>query len=213
MELVEENAMMIEIDVSGLGEVDEGGLLPGSREQVKCFVKPQDVELLLDGGPDKQQTEIGELVRSDGISNVVGEHQALDLRVRELMTSRVEELCFSQDPEHVAHWYTEGGGTNMSQKIFHETSDLDVEGCLGQSVEAYDHVKLAEVLQEENGVLDSSVVESIVPAREKFQSQVPVKKRDKQKQWGTILVERQRRGQDKGVSIMQKVVELKKERS
>jgi hypothetical protein len=102
--------MMIEIDVSGLGEVDEGGLLPGSREQVKCFVKPQDVELLLDGGPDKQQTEIGELVRSDGISNVVGEHQALDLRVRELMTSRVEELCFSQDPEHVAHWYTEGGG-------------------------------------------------------------------------------------------------------
>jgi hypothetical protein len=101
----------------------------------------------------------------------------------------------------------------MSQKIFHETSDLDVEGCLGQSVEAYDHVKLAEVSEEENGVLDSSVVESIVPAREKFQSQVPVKKRDKQKQWGTILVERQRRGQDKGVSIMQKVVELKKERS
>jgi hypothetical protein len=72
----------------------------------------------------------------------------------------------------------------MSQKIFCETSDLDVEGCLGQSVEADDHVKLAEVLEEENGVLDSSVVESIVAAWEKLQSQVPVKKRDKQKQWG-----------------------------
>jgi hypothetical protein len=183
MELVEENAMKTDIDVSGLGEADGEGLLPSSREQVKCFVKPQDVKLLLDGGPDKQQIEIGEPVRSDGISNVVGEHPTLDLRVREVMTSRAEELCFSQDPEHVAHWYTEGGA-NMSQKIFCETSDLDVEGCLGQSVEADDHVKLAEVLEEENGVLDSSVVESIVAAWEKLQSQVPVKKRDKQKQWG-----------------------------
>jgi hypothetical protein len=117
MELVEENAMKTDIDVSGLGEADGEGLLPSSREQVKCFVKPQDVKLLLDGGPDKQQIEIGEPVRSDGISNVVGEHPTLDLRVREVMTSRAEELCFSQDPEHVAHWYTEGGGKYESENI------------------------------------------------------------------------------------------------
>jgi hypothetical protein len=40
---------------------------------------------------------------------------------------------------------------HMNQRIFCETS----KGCLGQNVEADHHVKLAEVLEEENGVLDS----------------------------------------------------------
>jgi hypothetical protein len=83
---------------------------------------------------------------------------------------------------------------HMNQRIFRETS----KGCLGQSVEADHHVKLAEVLEEENGVLDSSVVESIVIAREKFQSQVSVKKRDKQKQWGSFLLRGKEEGKTKG---------------
>jgi hypothetical protein len=80
--------------------------------------------------------------------------------------------------------------------IFDMESEMD---CLGQRAKDGESMKLADIMGADKEVLDKVVVDSIVAARMKEQNliQVDNKRKSKQDQWGPILVERQRRRQDK----------------
>jgi hypothetical protein len=107
---------------------------------------------------------------------------------------------YSQKPEHIDHWYTGSvsleEGVNLSVALGHET---EIENH--EQTDDDECVRLVEMMNKDTQVLGNDTVKIIVAVREKDHKveQVGRKKKQEEDQWGPLLVERQRRRNDRCV--------------
>jgi hypothetical protein len=100
-----------------------------------------------------------------------------------------------------------------ADKGCHDGVNLESETNLVCQTEEVMNANMANLIDDEKEVINKEIVDIIVAARETKLGKAENKRKPKEEQWGPMLVERQRRRQDKGVPIMQKAIELKKRKN
>jgi hypothetical protein len=92
----------------------------------------------------------------------------------------------------------------------HDGVNLESETNLVMQTEEVMNANMANLIDDEKEVINKEMVDIIVAVRETKLGKAENKRKPKEEQRGPMLIERQRRRQDKGVPIMKKAMELKK---